>query len=54
MGSLVQKLQQKLNFSAVADGAGLGVVALGVGMIYTPAGVISAGIALLLLGWRNQ
>jgi hypothetical protein len=30
--------------------AGLGLVAWGVAMIYTPAGVIASGIALLMVG----
>lgn len=30
--------------------AGLGTVSWGVGMIYSPAGVITAGVALILVG----
>jgi len=30
--------------------AGLGIVSWGVGMIYSPAGVITAGVSLFLVG----
>lgn len=33
---------------------GLGLVSFGIGMIFPPAGVIAAGLALLLIEWSVE
>lgn len=34
--------------------AGLAVIAFGIGLIYIPAGLIAAGIALCFVGWAVE
>lgn len=39
--------------TTLAELAGLALVAVGVGMVYLPAGVIAAGVTLVLIGWTS-
>jgi DMSO/TMAO reductase YedYZ heme-binding membrane subunit len=48
LGTLKWKVVQQYSYAL----SGLGMVALGIGMIYLPAGVIAGGLALLIMEWR--
>ena len=41
-------------WSNIAGLVGCGVVAVGVGLIFLPAGVIAGGVLLAALAWRVQ
>lgn len=59
-GEFLSKNSKKINFDKLRQLClallGLGLVSLGIGLIFIPAGVIAGGIALIIIniGWEDK